>query len=277
MLSDRNVCYLVARVFGKKAAADSSSILDAATWLGDQGAHVINMSLGGGGFSKVADKVFTNLQKAGVLLISSAGNDGTSQIGYPASYDSVMSVGAVDDRSKRADFSNFNKFVGLTAPGVSILSTAPKKLGSIAFVSAGNTDASGMIMANSPTPKAGQQVSGTLVECPNKGSSECPGNGGHICLIERYVLVTQWKGVVGHQLMLAVVATFSLKRRPSTAKQATASPPCKWSCACTGTTFSQPDTVSTTTSTGYCRGRSRRPPRCRFQLWESLPMTGRRF
>ena len=65
------------------------------------------------------DNAFNN----GVLLVASAGNDGSSIYNYPASYDSVISVSAVDSSKNWATFSNKNDQVELSAPGVDVFST----------------------------------------------------------------------------------------------------------------------------------------------------------
>lgn len=57
--------------------------------------------------------------------MASASNDGHRTFSYPASYDSVISVGAVDIDNLVADFSNYNTQVELAAPGVDVLSTVP--------------------------------------------------------------------------------------------------------------------------------------------------------
>ena len=53
------------------------------------------------------------------------GNDGNTNKSYPASYDAVMSVAAVDEDKNIADFSQQNDQVDIAAPGVKILSTVP--------------------------------------------------------------------------------------------------------------------------------------------------------
>lgn len=57
--------------------------------------------------------------------MAAAGNDGTSAYSYPASYDSVISVAAIDSNKAVADFSQYNSQVELAAPGVGVLSTLP--------------------------------------------------------------------------------------------------------------------------------------------------------
>ncbi len=89
------------------------------------GAKVISMSLGGGAPSAVEEAAFDDAAANGILAIAAAGNDGNSTLSYPASYDSVMSVAAVDSNGDKASFSQFNEQVEIAAPGVGVLSTLP--------------------------------------------------------------------------------------------------------------------------------------------------------
>jgi len=57
--------------------------------------------------------------------VAAAGNNGSTGFSYPASYDSVISVGALDSSKLVADFSQKNAQVELAAPGVSVDSTVP--------------------------------------------------------------------------------------------------------------------------------------------------------
>ncbi|QQS30856.1 MAG: S8 family serine peptidase [Sphingobacteriales bacterium] len=87
------------------------------------GADVISMSWGGGAPSATEQAVFTTAHNQGIVLIAAAGNDNTSELMYPASYQYVISVGASDDNDLRADFSNFGDSIDVMAPGVQIWST----------------------------------------------------------------------------------------------------------------------------------------------------------
>lgn len=86
---------------------------------------VVNMSLGGGQASTTERNGFDSLFAQGVLSIAAAGNGGNTQFSYPASYDSVVSVAAIDSNKALASFSQRNSQVELAAPGVSVLSTVP--------------------------------------------------------------------------------------------------------------------------------------------------------
>ena len=95
-------------------------------WCQENGADVISMSLGGGGFSQTASDIYKAIfENDGVLVVAAAGNSGPGEVGYPASYDSVLSVGAVDSNKNIAGFSQTNDQVELVAPGVAVKSTQP--------------------------------------------------------------------------------------------------------------------------------------------------------
>ncbi|MFI5315728.1 MAG: S8 family peptidase [Myxococcota bacterium] len=80
-------------------------------------ADIINLSLGGGGFSQSGQDVFTQVHDAGVIVVAAAGNDATSAPSYPAAYDGVVSVAAVDLNGSPATYSNFGPTIDVTAPG----------------------------------------------------------------------------------------------------------------------------------------------------------------
>lgn len=85
------------------------------------------MSLGGSRPSLIEDRVFSKLYDQGVLMVAAAGNGHqTGEIhSYPASYDSVISVAAIDNSDNVAEFSQRNSKVELAAPGVEVISTVP--------------------------------------------------------------------------------------------------------------------------------------------------------
>jgi len=100
-------------------------IANCITWLSQQGAKVISMSLGGSSGSAALQSAVTNATNNGALLIAAAGNGGNSALNYPAAYAEVVSVAATDNKDAKASFSTFNSDVEIAAPGVDTLSTVP--------------------------------------------------------------------------------------------------------------------------------------------------------
>ena len=82
-----------------------------------QAANIINMSLGGGGFSQATQDACTAAHNAGAVLIAAAGNENSGTPSFPAAYDDVISVAALDQQSNRAPYSNFHASVDIAAPG----------------------------------------------------------------------------------------------------------------------------------------------------------------
>jgi subtilisin family serine protease len=188
MVADGGVCLVIGRVFPNSGgSATSSSILSAIQWAVEvQGAKVVSMSLGGPGYSTTEDRFYQNLLSSGVIVVAAAGNSGSSQMLYPASYSTVISVAAVDSNRNRAPFSQYNSQVDLSAPGVGILSTVPTMLGGLSTLSVPGRGAVLLKkMAYSVNPSFGG-VSGPLANC-GQGTGPCPGGSGQVCLIERFV------------------------------------------------------------------------------------------
>jgi thermitase len=93
-------------------------------WAADNGAKVINMSLGGPGTSSTEQDAVNYAWSKGVVVVAAAGNDNTSILNYPAAYPNTIAVGATDSNDAKASFSNYgSSWVDVAAPGVNILST----------------------------------------------------------------------------------------------------------------------------------------------------------
>ncbi|MCW8091779.1 S8 family serine peptidase [Alteromonas sp. ASW11-130] len=103
----------------------ASDLIGAISQCQDAGANVVNMSLGGSYSSAAERDAMQAFENDGMLLVAAAGNAGTSAKSYPASYDAVMSVAAVESNGNRASYSQYNNQVEIAAPGSSVLSTYP--------------------------------------------------------------------------------------------------------------------------------------------------------
>lgn len=122
------------------------AIADGITWCADQGADLINMSIGGGGASPTLRNACNYALNNGALPIAAAGNNGTRGVTYPAGFDSVVAVSAVNSNEQLANFSQYGPAIEVTAPGVNVLSTVPDDIGQ---------------------PVQYQQLSGTSMACPS--------------------------------------------------------------------------------------------------------------
>jgi serine protease len=171
----------IVKVFGDSCAwTYSSDLITALTTCRDAGAKVVNMSLGGGkAIGPWEERAFNDAYNAGVLLVAAAGNAGNTSLSYPASYNSVISVAAIDQGKVVADFSQKNSQVELAAPGVDVLSTVPYIETNTLAISGGPTFSGAHITAAART----DGVSGGLVNggrCASVGSWS-----GNVVLCER--------------------------------------------------------------------------------------------
>lgn len=114
---------LIGKVLNNDGEGLTSELISGIEWAVDNGADVISMSLSGTGDSASLETACDTAAAAGVLLVAAAGNDNTSVLNYPAAYDSVVSVAAVDQNKQKASFSNYGSTIELAAPGVGVLST----------------------------------------------------------------------------------------------------------------------------------------------------------
>ncbi|TPH12553.1 S8 family serine peptidase [Litorilituus lipolyticus] len=196
ILPSTNVNLHIVKVFNESGWGYSGDLSDAVDTCVNNGAKVVNMSLGGSGSSNTEKNALEAATSSGVLLIAASGNDGNSSLSYPASYDTVMAVGAVDQNGQHAEFSQYTSQVEISAPGEAILSTVAGdgRLGSITIGS--TTYADDHVVPQSRYVESGGNysinnvngnASGILSSCTVSGSSySCSSNvSGNICLAER--------------------------------------------------------------------------------------------
>lgn len=98
-----------------------SDLVDAIYYAVDNGADIINMSLGGEGYNQLMQDAVNYAYDNQVIIVAAAGNDGDNSVIYPAAYNNVISVAATDEFREVADFSVYNEFVDISAPGVDIV------------------------------------------------------------------------------------------------------------------------------------------------------------
>ena len=99
-----------------------SDIAAGIIYAADNGAQIINLSLGGEQPSDLLHSAVDYAHNHGALVIAATGNSGGAVL-YPAAYDPVLAVAATDENDQRPAFSNFGTQVDLAAPGTNIYST----------------------------------------------------------------------------------------------------------------------------------------------------------
>lgn len=104
-------------------ALNTAEIIEALYYAADNGAEVVNMSLGSYWPSDLEQEAVNYAHDKGVVLVAAAGNDGDATTIYPAGCEKVIGVGATTNKDEKASFSNYNSSVDVTAPGKDVYST----------------------------------------------------------------------------------------------------------------------------------------------------------
>jgi subtilisin family serine protease len=119
-----------ARIIPIKISDDAGANLDfgfeGITYAADMHARIVNCSWGGTGRSDAEQDAINYAYAKNCAVVAAAGNSGENfpfEDLYPAAYDHVLSVAAVDGNGNNADFSDFNTHVDISAPGVDVTSS----------------------------------------------------------------------------------------------------------------------------------------------------------
>ncbi len=177
-----NASILSYRVAGDDGSSDTFLIAQAVLAAANAGADVINISLGASGQSRILEAAVNYATDAGVVVVASAGNSGDDYLLYPAAYENVIGVGAVDARGEHLDFSNTGN-LSIVAPGLGLTSNVGES-GRISFsgTSASAPMVSGAIAAmmsqqNTNALGAWQMVQANANEAGAPGSDPAYGAG----------------------------------------------------------------------------------------------------
>ncbi len=111
------------KVLNDNGSGYYSWVANGIVWAVDNGAEVINLSLGGSYPSSTLKNAINYAWNNGTVVVVAAGNQGRSFPRYPAYYSNSIAVAATDENDQRASFSNYGTWVDVAAPGISILST----------------------------------------------------------------------------------------------------------------------------------------------------------
>ncbi len=115
---------LPVRVLDPQGRGDTFVVAYAIEWAVNQGADVINMSLGTAFPSQVLSETVTWATEQGVVIVAAAGNLNSTDPQYPARYPQVISVTGVDEENRKAPFANYGEgWIDIAAPSVGITST----------------------------------------------------------------------------------------------------------------------------------------------------------
>ncbi len=113
-----NTSIMPVKVLDSRGAGTYTDIADGIYFAANNGADVINMSLGGSSASTTMEDALAYAYNKGVTIVAAAGNDGSDVISYPAAYNAyVIAVGATRYDETLAYYSNYGPGLDLVAPG----------------------------------------------------------------------------------------------------------------------------------------------------------------
>lgn len=123
-----NASLLILKVLNRSGNGTVQGVIDAINYAVSQKVDIISMSLGVNIKIPELHSAVKNAISRNICLVCAAGNDGdnnasTDEFSYPAGYEEVISVGAIDLTRNNASFTNSNHWVDCVAPGVDVIST----------------------------------------------------------------------------------------------------------------------------------------------------------
>lgn len=116
---------IVGKVLSNEGSGGSDGIAAGIRWATDQGAHVISMSLGGGGPDTGTNQAIDYAWSKGCIVNAAAGNsgyNGQNTIGWPAKYANCLCCGAFAENGGISSFSSGGREIDWACPGSNVIS-----------------------------------------------------------------------------------------------------------------------------------------------------------
>jgi len=112
-----NTTIMPVKVLNSAGTGTYQMIADGIYYAVNNGADVINMSLGGSSAAVILEDAVNYAYDNGVVVIAASGNENLGQVSYPAAYNNVIAVGATQYDETRSSYSNYGSSLDLVAPG----------------------------------------------------------------------------------------------------------------------------------------------------------------
>jgi thermitase len=109
------------KIFDDNGFTTSLTVLRSVTFAIKNGARVLSLSWGSETGSEIMESIFKAASEKGLMIVAAAGNEPTGNPVYPAAYDSVIGVGALNPDGGQWENSNYGEFVSFYAPGFATL------------------------------------------------------------------------------------------------------------------------------------------------------------
>ncbi len=170
------------RVLDRENKGRLSDIVEGIYWCIDHEIDIINMSFGTSKDSEILQSAIAEASAHGIMIVGSAGNGGSeSDVEYPAAFEEVIAVGAVDTSAKRTQESATGPEVELVAPGEQILTKSMlgmETVNSGTSMAAPHVTGAAAVLMQQDSEKSSEQIREALKESGNPlGDEEEYGNG----------------------------------------------------------------------------------------------------
>ena len=121
-----HVKLLPIKALNSQGRGPDSAMVKAILYAADNGAKIINISSTGTRYSAALETAVQYARDKGALVIAAGGNtgNGDNAVNYPAAFDGVLAVAAIDEHDQLASFSQRQDYISIAAPGVNVASTA---------------------------------------------------------------------------------------------------------------------------------------------------------
>lgn len=108
------------KVLDAEGSGNTSDVAAGIVWAVDHGARVISMSLGSSDSTRTLADAVAYAHGKGAVLVAAAGNDGNSELNYPAALEGVIGVAGTTRGDELYSWSNFGSWVQVAAPGCNV-------------------------------------------------------------------------------------------------------------------------------------------------------------
>ena len=118
-----NALIMPVRVLNGDAIGTDVQVAAGVRFAADNGAHIINLSLGGTQDSSLLHSAVDYAAKKGAVVVASGGNENVDKLQWPANYSNALAVVASDSDDHKTFFSNYGGASDVSAPGINLYST----------------------------------------------------------------------------------------------------------------------------------------------------------
>lgn len=149
------------KVISGNGSGNAADVAEGLRWAADHGARVINLSFTLSGPDENVAQAIEYARARSIVIVAAAGNAGTADVTFPASYPGVVSVAASDAADARYDWSSYGSWVRLAAPGCNLTTAAGGSYGDFCGTSSATAFVSGLAgLARSLAPSVSADVIG---------------------------------------------------------------------------------------------------------------------